>query len=276
MRKQILQLVSFLTITMFLVTIANAQITSYSDGGAWHMDTTWIGGVVPGTSDNVIINGPVFVMGDDACLNITINSGDTLQNYNSSGNRFLHVNGDITNNGFIQNNNSGYLSLYIIGDITNNGKWENSSTYFNGTGQQLISQMAGKTFDSYFSNNNTADTIKAITDLSFTRTFNLNNNTLDLNHHDIRFTGANNYFGYGTIVSPNEFLGTISIYSTTYIEGDVIVTDTLQNYNTSGNHLLHINGDITNNGVIESNTVGNLYLYLSGNITIIGNITTYV
>ena len=103
---------------------------------------------------------------------------DTLQN-KSGGHYSLYVNGNIENNGVIQKNTSGNLYLYISGDIANNGKWENTSTYLNGSGQQLISQMAGKSFGSSFNNSNSTDTIRATTDLSFTSTFILNNNILD-------------------------------------------------------------------------------------------------
>jgi len=190
---------------------------------------------------------------------------DTLQN-RSNIFTSLHINGSIENNGVVQNNTSRYLRLYLSGDITNNGKWDNSYTTFNGTGQQLISLLPGKTFGSSFTNNNTSDTVRAISDLLFTDYFDLSNNILDLNHHNIRFTGADTYFGDGTIVSPNEFLGTINIDDVTYIEGSLIITDTLQN--KSGDYgFLHVNGSIENNGVVTNNTSSYLRLYISGDIT---------
>ncbi|RLD53778.1 MAG: hypothetical protein DRJ05_15865, partial [Bacteroidetes bacterium] len=100
MKKQVLRLFSLVVIAILSITIANAQITSYPDGGAWHMDTTWIGGVVPGAGDNVVVNGPVYVHSTSACLGITIDYGDTLRN--SSGYHTLQVNGNMTNNGVVQ------------------------------------------------------------------------------------------------------------------------------------------------------------------------------
>ena len=250
MKKQTLQLIGMVVIVIFSITITNAQITSYSDGGVWISDTTWIGGVVPGAGDNVVINGTVYVMGNDACLNITINSGDTLRNQ-SVYNRALDIYGNITNNGVIKNNTSGNLSLNISGDITNNGTWDNTSTHLDGTTAQNIYLEPGKTFDSDFTITNSSDTIHALTDLIIDGYFNIGGNVLNLNNHIVEFIGTDHYFGSGTIISPSEFRGEVNMNGTTTIEGDLIITDTLQNRNAH-TATVWLNGNLTNNGIVKN------------------------
>ena len=266
MKKHCIFSLSLMAIIILKVITTQAQITSYPDGGAWHNDTTWIGGIVPGASDNVVIDGNVTLWDDEECLDLTINSGDTLQNRNGSYS-IVFINGNLTNNGIIQDNSSNNLSLRVTGDITNNGIWQNEETRLDGTGPQHITLQAGKVFGGDFWNYNVTDTIIAASDLHFTGSFYLGDNVLNLDGYDIRFTGTDdNYFGRGTILSPGEFLGTVNMKFTTNIEGNLVVTDTMQNiYNSSST--VFINGNLTNNGIIQDNSSDNLYLYVTGDIT---------
>ncbi len=252
-----------LIITTFSITNSNAQIISHPDGGAWHMDTTWVNGVVPNSSTAVVINGPVTVASNVECASITINS--SLKNYNSS-NYALTVSGNVTNHGIIANNTIGNFYLSIGGDIENNGIWSNQTTYMNGTSKQSIHLQSGESFNCNFQIINTSDTIKAMTELSFTGFFDLSSGVLNLDNHNIRFTGSNTYFGRGTILSPNQFLGTVNIYQNTNIEGDLTIIDTLQNRSGISSNV-YINGNVVNNGIIQKNISGNFNLSTSGDIT---------
>ena len=270
MKKQILQFLSLTVIAVFTITISNAQITSTTSGGDWNNTSTWIGGTVPGASDNVFIQGKVNVTVGAECLDITIYAGDTLQN-NYGSYATLIINANITNNGIIQNQSGTgrNLSLSISGDLINNGIWESYRTYLDGTTQQSITLQTGENFGSIFKISNTTDTIVALTDLHFTQDFNLDNNILNLNNHNIRFTETSydNYFGNGTVLNPNEFRGTVNITGNIQIEGDLIVTDTLQNYIFSSGYV-HLNGSLINNGIIQNQSGAgrNLSLSISGDL----------
>ncbi len=222
-------------------------------------DTYFGGGSVLNPNE---FQGTMFMLDTQIKGNLIIS--DTLMN-KFDGYQILDIYGNITNNGIIQNNTTYYLWLKISGDIFNNGTWNNSYTSLDGTTQQNISLQSGTTFNSNFKNENSTDTVKAFSDLHFTRNFDINNNVLNLDNHNIRFTGAETEFGKGSIVSPNEFLGTVNMFHTTHINGDLIVTDTLQTNAVAGS-TLHISGRITNNGIVKNNTIHNLTLYISGDI----------
>lgn len=104
-----------------IVSCVSAQTTIYSTttGGQWENPATWVGGSVPASSNNVVINGPVIVLNyDNKCLDLTVNPGKSL------GGTFgyygqLTVFGDLINNGFI----GGGASFDVHGNITNNGIW---------------------------------------------------------------------------------------------------------------------------------------------------------
>ena len=112
-------IVSILFIFMTSFSSAQSIIYSTTDGGQWEVPTTWVGGNVPTSSNDVVINGPVIVLNyDSKCLNLTINQGKSL------GGTFgyygqLTVFGNIINNGYI----GGGASFDIYGNITNNGIW---------------------------------------------------------------------------------------------------------------------------------------------------------
>jgi len=114
--------IKYLAIILFVFTgYALAQTTIYSleTGGQWENPATWVGGNVPTSSNDVVINGPVIVLNyDSKCLNLTVNQGKSL------GGTFgyygqLTVFGNIINNGYI----GGGASFDIYGNITNNGIW---------------------------------------------------------------------------------------------------------------------------------------------------------
>lgn len=104
-----------------IVSLVSAQTTIYSTttGGQWENPATWVGGSVPTSSNNVVINGPVIVLNyDNKCSDLTVNQGKTL------GGTFgyygqLTVFGNIINNGYI----GGGASFDVHGNITNNGIW---------------------------------------------------------------------------------------------------------------------------------------------------------
>ena len=105
-----------LLLFVLLTTTANAQIYSTSAGGPWDSTWTWVGGIVPGASHNVVINGAVHTSGN-SCNSLTLNASGSLKNtyYGAT----LTVSGNATNHGTISNY-VGLLYLNIGGNITNN------------------------------------------------------------------------------------------------------------------------------------------------------------
>ncbi|HEV8507848.1 MAG TPA: hypothetical protein VGQ53_20725, partial [Chitinophagaceae bacterium] len=100
-----------------------ATITSTATGGNWDDPATWIGGV-PGSGDDVTIDGPVVVnTGTAAAHDIVINSGGTLSF------------------------NPGML-LEVYGNFTNNGTFTagTSNVSFTGPGSSIISGSAASAF----------------------------------------------------------------------------------------------------------------------------------
>ncbi|MCX6159103.1 MAG: hypothetical protein NTY74_14075 [Ignavibacteriae bacterium] len=156
-------------------------ITSTTTGGNWDNPLTWVGNVVPGANDDVIIDGLVNVTGN-SCNNITINSGDTLQNrllFNCNNDWFtLTVNGNITNNGIIKNYDvfvcNGWgnterdkLILNVKGNITNNGIWVPEVTNITGNTTQTITSTQDKVYQGSFYLQDSTITVAAGTDLRF-------------------------------------------------------------------------------------------------------------
>ena len=88
---------SLFTFSLLLATLHSfaATITSTAGGGNWNSAATWVGGVIPGAGDNVIIAGNVTVNANASVTNVTINTGATL----TCNNAGMTVSGNWTNNG---------------------------------------------------------------------------------------------------------------------------------------------------------------------------------
>jgi hypothetical protein len=112
---------TILLISLLYVTHVFGQITSTTAGGNWKDASTWIGGIVPSDSSDVVIDGNVILGGPaNECRNLTINAGDSLYNISSSSNN-LKVYGNLFNNGTIHTY-SDYI-IYIYKNLINNGVW---------------------------------------------------------------------------------------------------------------------------------------------------------
>ncbi len=118
MKKIIVSLIFFIVGN----SISFGQIISTTEGGYWRDNTTWIGGIIPGSTDNVVIDGNVILDGyGKECNDITINPGDTLYNISKSSNN-LKIHGNVINNGVVLVYSS--YSIYSDKNITNNGIWD--------------------------------------------------------------------------------------------------------------------------------------------------------
>jgi hypothetical protein len=138
---------------------------TYSISGTTTASTVTVGG-----TGSKRINGNTTINGS-----LTVAEGVTLEKTSTSANYTLTVNGDVINNGTIQDHdNNHYYDLYmsVSGNITNNGVWrnyrtsaiwaevENADYYeFDVTGQDIV-QVSGTSYDisDYLHNDELQDT----------------------------------------------------------------------------------------------------------------------
>ncbi len=280
-----------------LITIsilrAEAQIQSTTAGGAWNATSTWVGGVVPTASHDVVINGTVSVNLNAACRNVTVNSGAILQN--DAWHRTMTVNGNVTNNGIIRNHdNTGWLlTINITGNISNNGTWTNYRTQLTGTSNQTLTQGSGRKFECEMVKTQAAGSVTATSALTFTKSFNLGTATLDAQNFTLTFEGSGHITG-GRVTNARDLhgisrpvlrgitfagnptiRGLVQVAHGVTFEGTLTVTDTLQN--DAWHQTMTVNGNVTNNGIIRNhdNTGWLLTINITGNISNNGTWTNY-
>lgn len=283
----------------FLLT--GQTITSTTAGGKWENTSTWIGGVIPSSGSNVVVNGPVvFSTGSGySCNSLTINSGGTL--YNGVGyawpDQVLIVNGSIVNNGTIRNDGSNGLVIKAKGNITNNGTWTFRRIELNGTGTQTISS----TNKSKFGNNILVDAtakpaLVAGSELIFSTTVDLGKSTLDAKNFAITLVGESANITNGTvnnagiingisttdpykaifhpIINEITYSGNIALKGRFKINSNVVMIGTVSNTDTLENSTgyahpekkLQINGNFTNNGLVRNGGSAGFALNITGNV----------
>jgi len=111
-------------------TTAPGNVVSTGAGGLWSQMTTWVGGVVPVSTDNVTISDGATVTIDTAAvaLNVTVGTGGsaaTLQ-FDSAAPQSLTVGRSVTvaTNGTFQSAASGAVTTHVLSvgtDLINNG-----------------------------------------------------------------------------------------------------------------------------------------------------------
>jgi len=272
--------------------------------------------ILIGTNQNIysatINANPLIVAGTTlVAVSVTLNGSLTITQegilQNASYDYTLTVNGDVTNNGIIQDYHSSYeLSLYVSGNMTNNGTWNNDYTYLFGTNDRSIGGTASIDSSEVYFNDTFAITNSPI----FGGNVDFNQNIITMNagqsmtvlgdiRDSVTLNGADSLIvsgdvGYGssdsiTVIDGNLILdgdeqtvyattitannvifggsGTKGIYYNKTINGSVNVEAGVTLQSTS-RYTLTVNGDVTNNGVIQDyNSSYQLSLYVSGNIT---------
>jgi len=224
---------------------------------------------------------------------------DTLQNTiygGGSGIQKLLIDGDIINNGVVQDNPFGdELNIIITGNIINNNLWTCNYVNLVGTGTQHIAQSPGTKFVSNFYDLDSSSMLLGDSDIELAMDFDLKGSTLDMQNHTLRMGGwlingyINNTILHGgslkniTSLDNLTIEGTVSIDDFNIFHGSVVVTDTLQSSYYGGgvyNFDLTIDGSLTNNGVIKNQIPGLwLRIFINGNMTnngIWNNFLTYV
>ncbi len=95
---------------------AYGQVTSTTGGGNWNTGGTWIGGIVPGVGQAVVIDGPVTLdINTPNIASLTINAAKT---FTTTAARTVTVTGAITVNGTYSNGSTGAIAA---GSIAVNG-----------------------------------------------------------------------------------------------------------------------------------------------------------
>ena len=271
----------FLTaLLLMLSSNVQAQIHSTYLGGYWNNTNTWIGGIIPGAGNDVVIQGPVVqgsVSGYDIlteyCNNLLITSTGSLTNadYGGGTGTFpIVVHGNVVNNGTVSNGPNDFIKIYISGDLENNNIWMPYQTEFQTTNNHNLSLAPGKSFGSKIINAG-SPSFTALTDMLFTCDYNgegyyirdnfyLNGQTFNVGNHSIELRRC--MINKGTLTGNIEILGTFvtgwaegyDIRDTLLFVGDITVTDTLTGNVYGGGYgiyTLKIIGNIINNGVIK-------------------------
>ncbi|HXB13121.1 MAG TPA: hypothetical protein VNZ45_14130, partial [Bacteroidia bacterium] len=126
-----------------------ATITSTTGGGDWATAGTWVGGVIPDTINNVVINGPVTISASDPaelCSSLTINSGKTF-----TVNHSLQVWGSLINNGTLAGNTAILYRGTNITIISGTGSFTSTGAL------NLVMQLGSDTIASNVSYTSTAN-----------------------------------------------------------------------------------------------------------------------
>jgi len=109
-------------------SIVARTIRSTSQGGNWHSPSTWVGGVVPGGGDDVILEGKVFLDSEvgirDTCLSLTITQGGILQAAAQTLSQLAVGEAFINFGRVVKEENENFL-LHLYGHVMNYGKMEN-------------------------------------------------------------------------------------------------------------------------------------------------------
>ncbi|MCU1268000.1 MAG: hypothetical protein JWM21_4318 [Acidobacteria bacterium] len=152
---------------------APGNISSTAGGGNWSAAGTWVGGVVPSSTDNVtIVTGSTVTIDSSNALNLTIQSGGILQ-FEATTARTLTVGQAVTINsgGTFQSNPGGTQTGHVLSvgtNLTNNGTLDFSTN----------ANTAGATITFTGAANNTFSGTGATTDI---RGITLNKGTSNAN-----------------------------------------------------------------------------------------------
>lgn len=194
---------------MSLLSGLNAgNFTSKSTGGNWSSSATWMEEAVPGSGDDVFIDGPVTIGSNVACKSVTIRNAKSLS-FSTGGYTLTITNTNwgtwFTNNGTFTANDG---TVALVGGGSNGFTVANNNTTFNNVTISSISQM---TFGTNITINGTATLNGGV--ITTNPTYG-SNGTLRLNGPITLQTNDNTWAsGSGSNVPPNVVIGSGTVSS---------------------------------------------------------------
>ena len=290
MRKAFFCFIS-LVLFFFWINFANANlsptITSVSSGWNWNSTGTWVGGIIPTTSDVVEIHWVVSTY-SVTVAGLVVNNWATMQNHSNS-NYTLTINWDVLNNGTIKNNSRNFY-LSVSWSITNNWVWENYRTYLTWTGSKTISWNSLNSSVTFNSDMTILNSLvlekwvnfnnKVITLSGTWNTITLSNSGSSLSlQWEIRWwnvvfvwTGTRYYYAYWNNFKAPKFIassGSIVNFYRTTLNWDLEIESwaVVQSRNSSSYPTLQVNGNIVNSGTIKNNGSYSFSVTANWNIT---------
>jgi len=124
-------------------SVATADtLTSTLAGGLWSESATWVGGVVPGSGDDVVIAGPVELATSATCQSLSVLTAGTVGSTVAAPNITLEVSGAVTNAGAILENSYNFI-IEVGGNLHNDGVWNSRQTTIVGTEDRYLSHGLG-------------------------------------------------------------------------------------------------------------------------------------
>lgn len=256
--------------------ITYPQVHSTAAGGSWQQTTTWVGGILPASSDSVIINGPVFSNTSPTVSHIYVTDSGSLQKDWSITK--IKVSGNLYVDGAIFNCNGD--GIEIGGNLSVNGTLHSNTILFTGSNDHYISMHdTAKIFGTYFGS--TTSRIIAKSDLylgklgeSTTHIFALD---LDLSEgYDLHTSCARiGYYSYipqtkisggGQSIYSNDNnpnnqyfieysrLEDVQFHGNTYLKNSIVLVGEVSNEDSmlmsvsSNGYSVDVQGNFTNNG----------------------------
>ncbi|MBT6005510.1 MAG: T9SS type A sorting domain-containing protein [Prolixibacteraceae bacterium] len=282
------------SILVFAIFSTQAStITSSSQGGLWNETTTWVGGVIPTQTDDVIINSVVttgnvsYTTRTLKMNNLTVNTGGKiLREASASGKYNLEIYGNLVNNGEIIDYIN-YFDINLYGNLENNGTLKPRIINLKGENQHISTNMAIEciTFNFQMTDNE----VIASSNLLFrncdlpkngTKQLNMGPFSLSLSNdsisHDSYYGKITNsssisiplkFDGTGTVVLDKAIIacpisGNVILDSPTFgfikdmiVEGDVTIAEDAKISSYRDLQNLTINGNYTNYGKLNSDTI---------------------
>ncbi len=248
-------------------------INSTTSGGSWSSATTWVGGAVPGSDDQVVIVGPVEVSGIVVCDDLSVNLSGSVNGAQTAPPRILAVGGSVHNSGTIANGPY-TLDLEIGGDLHNSGTWNNNLTTLTGNNDRQISHDPGAGFftDLTMGANASGDLIVTSAleltgdaimtggrmvlqaDSPFTLDSGVFQGDLMANGNEMRFVSWSylNQCTLDDVILVGEAEASFDVTITTRLT----VMDRLQNGGIGGGGGITVEGDLINYGLIRNDNYG--------------------
>ncbi len=268
---------SFLIMALVLISLASlseaATITSTAAGGNWSSAATWVGGVVPGAGDDVVVAGPVLIDGLDPCQTIAVEALGSVNGALVAPPRTLQVAGDFTNLGAVGNVNGYYLEVEFGGSFHNSGVFTPWRARVTGSATRMMSQGAGSdcnttlSFAAGASGDLVATTpISVGGDIDFTGgrlvlspdcpltlTATICKGPIAANGNELRFESYS--YLQSCTLDDVVFVGDARSAGATVVTR-LVVMNSLRNPTATGGGGVVVNGDLVNNGLITNDDYG--------------------